>query len=560
MDDELAPLHSGTVALGIRHVLCTPLRLVRYVERADEKPRGRDDRRAVSRQPRARARSDRPRRGRRSRRCRPKRRWRSRTRGSTARRSTRRSSSRSSRSRPPFSARCCRPRAWTGRSARRSALRRRASPSAAISSTTSICRPAVRVHRRRRGRQGIAGGAAGGGGARHVQRGVHVSRQPGVGHVAAESRLVPARDREQVPDGVLRHPRSRRLVHVHERGSQRAGARHAPGVPPSRNRRPRARAVRARDVRRGNRHAQPGDFIVAFSDGVTEAFDVAGEEYSDARLLESIERHRGKAPQDLIAALLADVEGLRRRGHAERRSDARRRSSTTATVQCRQGARVASEVVEASGHLIDSGILNGIFDTVIRHNASFEVLRFTIGRTNAEPSVLSMRVTATSDEDLRKVVENLVPLGCLDREPAGRDDAARRPGRLRARGLLFDDQPRNARAPRAASGCPSRTSAWTRPSSIDGARATCRKLRDIRKGDAVVCGVEGIRVVPTFQDRDRHGFAFMTNEVSSERRVEAAVDARGRDDAGRPGRRRKDCVRRRARRRPYRRRAVPRRA
>ena len=74
---------------------------------------------------------------------------------------------------------------------------------------------------------------------------------------------------------------------------------------------------------------------------------------------------------------------------------------------------MASEVVEASGHLIDSGILNGIFDTVIRHEATFEVLRFSIGRTNAEPSLLSMRVTASTDEDLRKVVENLVPLGCL---------------------------------------------------------------------------------------------------------------------------------------------------
>ena len=74
---------------------------------------------------------------------------------------------------------------------------------------------------------------------------------------------------------------------------------------------------------------------------------------------------------------------------------------------------MASEVVEASGHLIDSGILNGIFDTVIRHDATFEVLRFTIGRTNAEPSLLSMRVTAATEAGLRKLVENLVPLGCL---------------------------------------------------------------------------------------------------------------------------------------------------
>src|SRR5437867_875676 len=37
LDGDLAQLHTGTVALGIRHVLCTPLRLVRYVERVEER-------------------------------------------------------------------------------------------------------------------------------------------------------------------------------------------------------------------------------------------------------------------------------------------------------------------------------------------------------------------------------------------------------------------------------------------------------------------------------------------------------------------------------------------
>src|SRR5258708_6086385 len=37
LDGDLAQLHTGTVALGIRQVLCTPLRLVRYVEKADQK-------------------------------------------------------------------------------------------------------------------------------------------------------------------------------------------------------------------------------------------------------------------------------------------------------------------------------------------------------------------------------------------------------------------------------------------------------------------------------------------------------------------------------------------
>jgi sigma-B regulation protein RsbU (phosphoserine phosphatase) len=35
LDGDLANVHMGTVALGIRHVLCTPLRLVRYLDRAD---------------------------------------------------------------------------------------------------------------------------------------------------------------------------------------------------------------------------------------------------------------------------------------------------------------------------------------------------------------------------------------------------------------------------------------------------------------------------------------------------------------------------------------------
>jgi lysine-ketoglutarate reductase/saccharopine dehydrogenase-like protein (TIGR00300 family) len=183
---------------------------------------------------------------------------------------------------------------------------------------------------------------------------------------------------------------------------------------------------------------------------------------------------------------------------------------------------VASEVVEASGHLIDSGLLNGIFDTVIRHSASFEVMKFTIGRTNDEASLLRMRVTADTEDALRTVVENLVPLGCLivtkqdvTTKIAEQDGCApvdfysttnhETHVRIRGKWALVAGQRMDAVI------------------VIEGSRAACRKLRDVRKGDAVVCGVEGVRVVPVFQDRDRHGFAFMTNEVSSERRVEAAV-------------------------------------
>src|SRR5215831_2281114 len=72
----------------------------------------------------------------------------------------------------------------------------------------------------------------------------------------------------------------------------------------------------------------------------------------------------------------------------------------------------ATEVVEAEGHLIDSQLLNVIFDTVIKGNGSFEVLQFTIGRTNEDPSFISMRITGPDDVALQQVLEGLVALGC----------------------------------------------------------------------------------------------------------------------------------------------------
>src|SRR5688500_14628318 len=56
-----------------------------------------------------------------------------------------------------------------------------------------------------------------------------------------------------------------------------------------------------------------------------------------------------------------------------------------------------------------------------------------------------------------------------------------------------------------------------------GGNAECRKLRDVKAGDPIVCGHDGIRVTPEFRERDRLGFAFMDDGVSSERRGEGGV-------------------------------------
>lgn len=50
-----------------------------------------------------------------------------------------------------------------------------------------------------------------------------------------------------------------------------------------------------------------GDVVVTFSDGVTEALNVTGEEFGDPALVECVQAHAGEAPPDMIEAILGEV-------------------------------------------------------------------------------------------------------------------------------------------------------------------------------------------------------------------------------------------------------------
>jgi lysine-ketoglutarate reductase/saccharopine dehydrogenase-like protein (TIGR00300 family) len=184
--------------------------------------------------------------------------------------------------------------------------------------------------------------------------------------------------------------------------------------------------------------------------------------------------------------------------------------------------RPATEVVQAEGHLIDSQLLNLIFDKVIERGGSFEVEHFDIGRTNEDFSQIRLKVTAASETALQRLVQELMPLGCrpirerdADVRPADKNGCApedfysttNQQTALRHGGRWLDVERQRMDAVIV----------------VEGERAMCRKLREIKKGDLVVCGVDGIRVTPEFRERDRLGFAFMTNDISSERRVEVSV-------------------------------------
>jgi lysine-ketoglutarate reductase/saccharopine dehydrogenase-like protein (TIGR00300 family) len=189
-----------------------------------------------------------------------------------------------------------------------------------------------------------------------------------------------------------------------------------------------------------------------------------------------------------------------------------------------------SETIDAQGHLIDSGDLQAILTTIVDHGATYEIERLDVGRTNDDVSRLTIRVSAGTRESLAHLLERLSPFGCYahrmhdvlvraaDLDGAAPEDfysTTNHRTEIHVSGRWVPVQAQRMDAAIVLSD--------DRSSPSSQVTAICRKLRDLRKGDHVVCGTSGIRVLPDIQARDKPTFGFMSNEVSSERRVETAV-------------------------------------
>ncbi len=180
------------------------------------------------------------------------------------------------------------------------------------------------------------------------------------------------------------------------------------------------------------------------------------------------------------------------------------------------------ETVDAQGHLIDSGDLQAILTTVVEHGASYEILQFDVGRTNADASRLSLRVATDTRESLDHLLATLSNFGCY---VEGAPDALLRVNDIGGAAPVDFYSTTNHKTQILLGGV------WTTAGHqrmdaaivVDKGHAHCRKLRDLQVGDEVVCGMQGVRVLPDLQGRDKPTFGFMSNDVSSERRVEVAV-------------------------------------
>ncbi|HEX7207421.1 MAG TPA: TIGR00300 family protein [Nitrososphaeraceae archaeon] len=175
--------------------------------------------------------------------------------------------------------------------------------------------------------------------------------------------------------------------------------------------------------------------------------------------------------------------------------------------------------IEVKGHLIDSMILTKIFDKVMDLKGDFQVLEFSVGKKKRDPSYARLLVRGRDQQHLDELLELVYREGAqpisvqqVMLEPAEKDMV----------------MPNNFYSTTNNATQVFYNSSWIDVDNMmmdkcivldrQKMRAECKMIRDVKKGDSIVVGERGVRIIP--HERPREGvdiFQFMSSSSSSER-------------------------------------------
>jgi lysine-ketoglutarate reductase/saccharopine dehydrogenase-like protein (TIGR00300 family) len=181
--------------------------------------------------------------------------------------------------------------------------------------------------------------------------------------------------------------------------------------------------------------------------------------------------------------------------------------------------RKYEQTIEIKGHLIDSMILTRIFDKVMDLKGDFNVLEFHVGKKKDELSYARLLISGRNKKHLDQLLASVFIEGA---QPTKIDGVALKPA------------PSEMVMPRDFYSTTNNTTQiffnneWIDVENmmmdkcivvdVNSKTAECRKIRDIHKGDMIVTGEKGVRILP--EERPREGvdiFQFMSSTSSSER-------------------------------------------
>ncbi len=177
-----------------------------------------------------------------------------------------------------------------------------------------------------------------------------------------------------------------------------------------------------------------------------------------------------------------------------------------------------SEVIELSGHIIDSWTLPRAWDVIMDRGGNFAVEEMRVGTSKTETSYARLKVMAPDDQALELILSELQQFGAVLLHGNDVQTAiVEQNGVLPARFYSTTNLPTQVRL----------YGQWVQVEDIemdvaividkDHNRAYGKPMHEARIGDEVVIGHEGIRVQPFERARDRESFAFMQSTVSTEK-------------------------------------------
>ncbi len=182
----------------------------------------------------------------------------------------------------------------------------------------------------------------------------------------------------------------------------------------------------------------------------------------------------------------------------------------------------AMREIELKGHIIDSFLLPKVFDKVMDMNGEFDVVEFNIGKNKTDTSYARIMVKGKNQKHVDSIIGELHRLGAMIPE---------------AEDAVFHESPKDKVVPKNFYSTTNHSTyvkvngEWlqVRDQKMDAmivvkdSVASCVTLGHIKKGDRIVVGNKGIRIVPPERPRGHTIFEFMGGQVSSERPSQSLI-------------------------------------
>lgn len=176
-----------------------------------------------------------------------------------------------------------------------------------------------------------------------------------------------------------------------------------------------------------------------------------------------------------------------------------------------------SREIEVRGHLIDSLILTKIFDGVMDLGGEFEVLKIQIGKKKKDESYADLRIQGKNQNHLDRILELVYREGAT--------------AKIQKEVSLKSASKNNVIPDNFYSTTNNHTLIFLKGNWINvdnmmmdkcivvkSNKAKCTPIRDVKKGDKIVVGEEGVRIIPPKRPREgMNVFQFMGGSSSSER-------------------------------------------